>query len=47
MGSLVLDLFGARMEPGAGRDVLRYAGAAMLALGVVSLVVVRAKINKN
>jgi|GEM_PF-1742805 len=41
LGSIILDLVGTRMDQGA-RDVLRYVGAAMLAVGVVPLVV-RAK----
>ena len=41
MGSFMLDLVGTRMDQDTG-DVLRYVGAAMIAVGVVPLVI-RAK----
>jgi len=41
LGSFMLDLVGTRMDQDTG-DVLRYVGAAMIAVGVVPLVI-RAK----
>jgi len=41
LGSFILDLVGTRMDQDTG-DVLRYVGAAMIAVGVVPLVI-RAK----
>ena len=38
LGSFMLDLVGTRMDQDTG-DVLRYVGAAMIAVGVVPLVI--------
>jgi len=43
LGSLILDMIRVRMEPGAGRDIVRYVGVGMLVLAVVQLAIVRAK----
>ena len=45
LGSLMLDLIRVRMDPGAGRDIVRYVGVGMLVSAVVQLVIYRAKPN--